>query len=523
MLYRFNNFELDTAKAELTANGAAIAVEPQVFALLSFLLENHDRLVTKDEIVSRVWGGRFVSDSAIASRIKSARHALGDDGQAQRLIRTIHGVGFRFVGEVATSASAASPVIRVDPGDAPDAPLSPPTAASRPSIAVLPFRLVGAPGPHAGIADALPDDLITELARMRWLFVIARGSSFQFRGDEAEIGRVRAALNVRYCLSGVVEILDRSMAVSVELCDTQDRGIIWSDRFRVELGAVHEVREEIVRAVINALELQIPLNEARLARLKPPEHLDAWSAYHLGLHHMYRFNKADNAAATTLFARAVALEPGFSRAHAGLSFTHFQDAFLRYTSDIEAAAKLAQTHAEHALAFDPIDPFGNLTMGRAFQLQGDLEGCLSWLERAAALSPNYAQAKYSKAWTEVMLGAATACRSDVDTALTLSPLDPLRYAMLGVRSFSHIALDEAPQAAEWAERAARSPGAHVLIDMIAVAAHGLNGDDERARAWAQSAQARAPGLTGAEFLRAFPFRDPTARKRFMETLGRYGF
>ena len=523
MLYRFDKFQLDTAKAELTTAGAAIAVEPQVFALLSFLLENHDRLVTKDEIVARVWDGRFVSDSAVASRIKSARQALGDDGQAQRLIRTIHGVGFRFVGEVASTASGATPVIRVTPGAPLDVAQPPPAATSRPSIAVLPFRLVGEAGPHAGIADALPDDLITELSRMRWLFVIARGSSFQFRGDDAEIGRVRAALNVRYCLSGVIEILDRTMAVSVELCDTQDRGIVWSDRFRVELGAVHEIREEIVRAVINALELQIPLNEARLARLKPPEQLDAWSAYHLGLHHMYRFNKADNAAATTLFEHAVALEPGFSRAHAGLSFTHFQDAFLRYTGDVAGSGKLARAHAEHALAFDPMDPFGNFTMGRAFLLDGDLDGSLSWLERAAALSPNYAQAKYSKAWTEVMIGDATESRSDVDTALILSPLDPMRYAMLGVRSFSHIALGEAPQAAAWAESAARSPGAHPLIEMLAVAAHGLNGDDARARAWAHSARARSPGLTAAEFLRAFPFRDPVARARFTETLARFGF
>ena len=522
MIYLFEDFELDTARVELRTNGGAIRIEPQVFALLSFLVENRDRLVTKEEIIERIWDGRFVSDSAVASRIKSARHALSDDGRSQRLIRTIHRVGFRFVADVTTMAAAARHEARAGAGDARDVDHAEAAQTSRPSIAVLPFRLVGVAGLHFAIADALPHDLITELSRLHWLFVIARGSSFRFRGAEAEIDRVRTALNVRYCLSGVVEIRDSAMTVSVELCDTQDRGVVWSERFRAQAGAVHEIREEIVRAVINALELQIPLNEARRARLKSPEHLDAWSAYHLGLHHMYRFNKADNLAATAFFERAAAKEPGFARAYAGLSFTHFQNAFLRYADNISEAAKLARQFAEQSLERDPVDPFGNLTMGRAFWLHGDLDGSLPWLERANTLNPNYAQAKYSQAWTEALLGSAAASQSHVDAALALSPLDPLRYGMLGVRAFAHIVLGESAQAADWAERAARSPGAHTLIEMVVVA-HGLNGDDARAKAWAESARARVPNLTGAEFLHAFPFRDPLTHKRISKTLERFGF
>ncbi len=388
---------------------------------------------------------------------------------------------------------------------------------------MLPFHFVGVAGPQSAIAEALPHDLITELSRLRWLFVIARGSSFRFRGAEAEIERVRTALNVRYCLSGVVEIVNGAMTVSVELCDADDRGVVWSERFRAQVGAVHEIREEIVRAVINALELQIPINEARRARLKSPEQLDCWSAYHLGLHHMYRFNKTDNAVATSLFERAAAMEPGFPRAYAGLSFTHFQNAFLRYADDVSEAARLARRYAEQCLERDPVDPFGNFTMGRAFWLHGDLDGSLTWLERAITLNPNYAQAKYSRAWAESLLGSATASQSNVDAALALSPLDPLLYGMLGVRAFSHIVLGESAQAAAWAERAARSPGAHALIEMIAVVAHGLNGNDMRAKAWAESARARVPDLTDAEFFRAFPFRDPLTHKHISKTLERFGF
>ena len=521
MIYAFEDFVLDTDKVELSAAGGTIPLEPQVFALLRLLIENHDRMVSKDEIIERVWGGRIVSDSAVASRVKSVRHALGDDGRTQRVIRTVHGLGFRFVAEV--SAVTAQPLITIRSVTLAEAPLLQPAATSRPSIAVLPFRLAGEAGPHAVIADALPDDLITQLSRLRWLFVIARGSSFHFRGDKAEIGHVRGALNVRYCVTGVVEVLDHSMTVSVELSDTRDHGVLWSERFQAELGAVHEIRDEIVRATISALELQIPLNEARDARLKSPGHLVAWSAYHLALQRMYRFNQEDNRAATALLKRAIALEPGFARAYAGLSFTHFQDAFLNYASDVPEATRLAQHYAEQSLEQDPLDPFGNFTMGRTFILRGDLEGSLPWLDRANALNPNYAQGKYSRAWSDAMLGRGPDTQANVDAALALSPLDPLRYAMLSVRSFSHMGLDEPAAAAHWADQAARSPGAHVLIDVIAVAAHGLNGDDAAARAWAETARARRPDVSAADFFRAFPFRDDATRQRIAEVLGRYRF
>ena len=181
--------------ANCAGPGKPIALEPQVFDLIVYLIDQRARVVTKDEIIAEIWDGRIVSDAAIASRIKSARQALGDDGAAQRVIRTAHGIGFRFVGAVRKPA-------RVIASDEARAPAAEP---ARPSIAVLPFRIVGAPHERAAIAEALPDDLITELSRLRWLFVIARASSFRFRGEDADIERVRAALNVRYCLSGAVE------------------------------------------------------------------------------------------------------------------------------------------------------------------------------------------------------------------------------------------------------------------------------------------------------------------------------
>jgi TolB-like protein len=517
MIYRFGPFELDTAKVELRSSGEVCCVEPQVFALLALLVDNRERLVSKEEIIEKVWDGRPVSDAAVASRIKSARKVLGDDGKTQQFIKTIHRQGFRFVADAKVARAGAA-----DPGGATPAVQSP-DATSRPTIAVLPFRLIGAPGVYGAIADALPHELITELSRLRWLFVTARGSSFRLRGSDADIGEIGRLLDVRYCLSGTVEIAGARLAVTVELIDTRDGGVVWAERFAGSIDDVHQIRGDIRSQILTALEIQIPLHEAALARLTVTEQLDAWSSYHLGLQHMYRFNRKDNAAATTLFQQATRLDPNFARAHAGLSFVHFQTAFMRYSDDLAGEIALARRFALRGLELDPIDPFVNFTMGRTFWLEGDLESSLAWLERATSISPNCAQGIYARAWTESLAGRGLDGRRHVDLAMRLSPLDPLYYAMLATRAFTHMVMGEDAEAARWAERAARSPGAHVLIALIAVAAHALGDDEMRAASWAANVRSRNPTLTRADFFRAFPMMSEATKARVTSALARFRF
>jgi len=527
MIYQFGHFELDLSTVELRAGGEASRLEPQVFALLSLLIENRDRVVSKDEILEKVWEGRVVSDAALSSRIKAARQALGDDGQAQRFIKTVHRIGFRFVGEVRTSrAMGTGTALEVRPGS-----LEPNVSTgvaqleriSRPSIAVLPFRLIGTDSRYASFAHALPDELITELSRLRWLFVTARGSSFRLRVPDAEIPDIGRMLGVRYCLSGTIELSDPTLAITVELVDTLDGGIVWAERFAGRITDVHAIRDEIRSRVITALDIRIPIHEAARARLSVPEDLDAWAAYHLGLQHMYRFNRGDNAAAARLFEHAVKLDPHFARAQAGLSFVHQQTAFMRYSDDVGGETLLARRFAERGLEIDPLDPFVNFTMGRTYWLTGDLDSSLSWLERATEVSPNYAQGIYARAWTEALAGRAREGRQHVDLAMRLSPIDPLHYAMLGTRAFTHMVLGEDAAAADWAERAARSPGAHVLIAMIATAAHELNGDGARAAFWAVNVRERNNTLTREDFCRAFPMKSDAMRVRVVQALAQFGF
>ena len=527
MIYAFGHFELDLATVELRAGGQAVSLEPQVFALLALLVENSERMVSKDEIIEKVWDGRVVSDAAVASRVKSARQALGDDGKAQHFIRTIHGQGYRFVAQARASRSAAAgPAVELREHEAhhdlTDL-VQRLERISRPSLAVLPFRFVGTDGRYAALASALPDELITDLARLHWLFVTARGSSFRLRVPDADFGDIGRLLRVRYCLWGTMEVADGRLAVIVELVDTADGGVVWADRFSGRVDDVHSMREQIRSQVLAALEIRIPLHEASLARLTAVENLDAWSAYHLGLQHLYRFNRGDNNVAAELFQRAVTLDPSFARAHAGLSFVHFQTAFMHYTDDVAGAIKHARRCAARGLELDPLDPFVNFTMGRTYWVEGDLDTSLSWLERATDVSPHYAQGIYARAWTEALAGRAAEGRQHVDLAMRLSPLDPLHYAMVTTRAFTHMVLNEDAEAARWAERGARSPGAHVLIAMIAAAAHELDGDTRGAAFWAANVRERNAALTREDFFRAFPMKLDAMRARVDQALARVGF
>ena len=526
MIYTFAEFELDLAAVELRADGKVVSLEPQVFALLALLVENSERLVSKDEIVEKVWEGRVVSDAAVASRVKSARQALGDDGKSQQLIKTIHGQGYRFVAQARAKRSGAA-VPSVMAGEEPSRQLADMVQRldrmTRPSVAVLPFRFVGSDQRFAALATALPDELIADLAKLRWLFVTARGSSFKLRVPDTDFRDIGRLLGVRYCLWGTIEILGPRLVVLVELVDTSDGGIVWADRFSGRIDDVHSMREQIRAQVLMALEIRVPMHEASLARLSAVENLDAWSAYHLGLQHLYRFNRRDNATAAELFQKALALDATLARAHAGLSFVHFQSAFMHYTDDIAGAIGDARGYASRGLELDPLDPFVNFTMGRTYWLEGDLDTSLGWLERSTELSPSFAQGIYARAWTEAMAGRPADGKQHVDLAMRLSPLDPLHYAMVATRGFTHMMTGEDAEAARWAERGANSPGAHVLIAMVAAAAHSLSGDAKRATFWAANVRERSPALTRKDFFRAFPIKSDPTRARVERALEQLGF
>lgn len=503
MLYRVGDYVLDLRKFEVRKDDRVLPAEPQVLSLLFLLVENRDRLVSKDELVATVWGGRVISDSAISSRIKSARQLLGDDGEAQRLIRTVHGKGYRFVGEASAHGNGASAQMADRSG-------------AKPSIAVLPFDC---DDPElAVISDGVPHDLIVGLCRLHSLTVIARGSSFRFRGWSHNLTPVRDTLGVAYCLTGTVHRVGSKVAVAVELVDTRTSSVVWGDLYEGELDNLQQVREAILAQVICTLELQISCHEAEQARERSPDNLDAWSCYHLGLQHVFRFNRSDNQQGLDYLEQAATLDPRSSHAQAGISFARFQNAFMRYAEDASSEIRLSRKAAETALELDEQNPAANLMMGRSLWLDGEIENSVPWVERAITLSPSYAQAIYSRAWTDTILSEGAAGQRNARAAIRLSPVDPLRYAMLAIDGFTETMLGDKPKGAALVDRAAREPRAHVMIAVMAAICQVWAGNEERTRYWSSEAKLRGPYVTGEVFLASFPFKDGPLRQRVTDAL-----
>jgi DNA-binding winged helix-turn-helix (wHTH) protein/tetratricopeptide (TPR) repeat protein len=522
--YRFDQFELDTEHFLLRAKDGVIHVEPLVFDLLSFLVKRAGQVVTREAINERVWKGRFVSDATVSSCIKSVRKALGDSGQSQTYVRTVRGRGFQFAADVETVPAASEAVTGMQhQGREQRDAASPSVVVSPPRIAVLPLFPLTPDDPQLGIlGDALAQEVILELSRLHWLFVIARGSSFKFRGQEIDLARASEILGADYVLAGTILRQGKQCVVAVELCRAPDHKVIWAERFTTPVDEIMHMRSTLAGEIAGALEPRIQHSEAMQAAKVPTEHLNAWAAYHRGLWHMFHFNQRNNALAADLFARAILLDPGFARAHAGLSFTHFQSAFLGFSTDRADETRQARVHAVKCMELDPFDPFVNLTMGRVEWLSGNLEGSVPWMDRSIALSPNYAFAIYNSALVGTILGDGAGNEGKVAKAISLSPIDPLNYAMLATRALTHAVRGNYATAAEWAGRAARSPNAHVQIYAIAAITSELSANRPKAEDYVAQVRRSRPGYDSSAFLRSFPFRNGKPRQEIEGSLQRLG-
>ncbi len=512
MIYQFGDYELDASRFELRHRGRAQAVEPQVYALLLYLIQNRDRLVTRDDLNRAIWNGRIVAASTVNSRIKAARHAVGDDGKSQSRIRTFPRMGYRFVAEVtalrpnrSVSVDARSDVDRiVAAGDKLDELEL--TLPDRPSVAVLPFRMADARAASGLLADGLTRDIISQLGRARWLFVAARGSTFQFRVgpyDPRDIGR---ALGVRYVVQGDIHILGNRVGVYATLADAATGVELWADHFECKVQEVVEIQQRIAEDIVGLVEAEIEQAERERSLLRAPEGLDAWSAYHRGCWHMYRFTPKDFDQAEHFFRRSLELDPKAPRAYAGLSFIHWQRAFLELTRDRTTQERLALDLAYQSLAADPRDPLGHWALGRAYLLQNDLDQAVDELDVSVAINPSSAVGQYSLAYVLMQLGDTTRSLDTNGKARRLSPYDAMTFAMYACRAANLKFLGRYDEAAEFATRAARQPNTHYHVVAIAAVCNVLADRREAAKAHYARLLEAHPGYTSADYLTAFKHR-----------------
>ena len=522
MRYRFDQFELDTEQYCLRAKAGKVHVEPLVFDLLSFFVEHAAQIVTREDIIEKVWKGRFVSDATVSSCIKSVRKALGDSGERQIYIRTVRSRGFQFTAPVESMPGKVKPVAtQLQQRQAQAEFTSPPETLAPPRIAVLPLFPLSLDPQLGFLGDALAQEVILELSRLHWLFVIAR--SFKFRGQEVDLARAGEILGANYLLTGTIMQNARRCVIAVELCHAPDSKVIWAGRFTNPIGEITHMRSTLAAEIAGALEPRVQFCETNLAARIPTELLDAWAAYHRGLSHLYRFNQRDNDLAAHCLAHSIKRCPGFARAYAGLSFAHFQSAFMGFSPDVESNTRLAMVHAAKCVELDPLDPFVNLAMGRAEWLRGELEAGLPWMERSISLSPNYAFAIYNSALVGTILGEGEKNEKKIARAISLSPIDPMNHSMLATRALTHSIRGNRDAAAEWADRAVRSPNAHVQVYAIAAFTNELIGNRLRADKYVSHIRRSHPGYDRWSFMKSFRFRDGEVREQVERSLQRLGF
>jgi TolB-like protein len=355
----------------------------------------------------------------------------------------------------------------------------------------------------SSLADGLTDDIIIGLAKLRSLFVIARGTAFTLRDRGLRAPEAGSLLGVDYVTTGSVRMDGPRIRIGLQLCAQENGRILWAEEYDSRTDDAPMAPATIATRIVSCLEAELRLAECNRAIVKPPNSLDAWEAHHRGLWHMYRFTERDNDEAQRFFQRAIALDPTFSRAYAGLSFTHWQNAFTFKPSLRQPETDRAFEVAGRGLQADPQDPAAHWAFGRALWLRKEEAASLHALNEAVTLSPSFAIAHYTRGFVECQTGDAAMAVHATDVARQLSPFDPMLYAICCARAFALVRLGRYDEAAEWAIRAARKPNAHVQAHALSALILAVAGRLKHARRQVDVVRRLRPTYTFADFLSSY--------------------
>jgi TolB-like protein len=523
--YSFSDHVLDTDRRELRRGSVAVAVEPQVFDLLVYLLLNRDRVVSKDDLIAAVWGGRIVSDSTLTSRINAARKAIGDSGEQQKLIRTIARKGLRFVGPVGVHPNGGQPDLSgafpAPPDDDRDRPRSMLPRTDRPAIAVLPFVNMSGDPEQEYFSDGISEDIITALSKLRWFFVIARNSSFIYKGRAVHIRQIAEEVGVGYVVEGSVRKGGDRVRITAQLNDVATGGHIWAERYDRDLADVFAVQDEITEAIVAAIEPQIYAAENFHAQRKPPNSMDAWDLVMRALSHYWRVTRQDNLVAQALLEKATAIDPNYGQALGVLAASHTFSAHMGW-ADMTTAAPLAERAALAAILADSEDPWAHYALGCAYLYNRRFDDSLAEFELALRLNPNFSLAQgyhglalsYCGRWQEGIVAASRALR--------LSPRDPYSAIYCGIASYARYVGRDYEEAMRLAREGIRQRGDFVGAHRVLTAAAGMAGQSEVSVAALQELRRVQPNVSLDWIASKMPVRQPAELQHYLEGFRRSG-
>jgi len=452
--YFFADYVLDTVRRELHRGSDVVPTAPQVFDLLDYLIRNRERVVSKDDLVNAIWNGRIVSDAALTTRLNAVRSVIGDTGEEQRLIKTLPRKGFRFVGAVHEGDGPSGTVVVPDSGVEASKPAL--ALPDKPSIAVLPFENMSGDPEQEYFADGMVEEIITALSRFKWLFVIARNSSFTFKGKAVDVKEVGRRLGVRYVLEGSVRKASGKVRIAGQLIDAITGAHIWADRFERELTDIFALQDEVTVAVVSAVRPQLLKAEIAIAARRRPENLTAYDFYLRALPQSYLTTREGVAEAIRLYHRALELDPGFGFVAALAGLCHMRNVVWGYSTDPQSDRKEAVRLLRLALSLDGGDP-ETLAVAAAISafMVGDCESEIEMADRAVALNPNSFYAWSCRGHVFRVAGLPEEAIRSFERAIRMSPVDPGLRSRFGGMAMAFIELrrfDEAIVAGKKAQR-----------------------------------------------------------------------
>lgn len=495
----FGRYEIDPHRQELRREGQVIHVEPQVYDLLVHLVHNRGRVVSKDELLERIWNGRIVSDAALSSRINAARKAIGDSGDRQALIKTVHRRGFRFVGVVQEGRD--EPTARPADGQQDSAPPRADgkqmVALGKPSIVVLPLVNLSQEVDTDYFSYGLTEDIIRLLARNRWLDVLSRHSAVPFQGKGTDPREIGAVLGIRYLVQGTVVKYSERVRIAVDLISTDTGHHLWSESYDVALADVLEVQRAMAQQIAAVIEPELARLEREAAARRPPVNLGAWDCYQRGLWHLWGFTKPGLAEGEAMFRRAIELDSTFARAHGALAYVTLQSLVLRDPSERPALLEDALRHGRRAVALDDQDCMNLCVVGRVLCFKHEYEDAAAYLEEAIRINPSFAQAYFALGFTLIVSGRPGEAIPYLERATNLSPRDPHLASFYAMHALAYLSLDQLDVAEVYARRTTRAPNTNQWPFAILASVLGLMGRTQDARRAVDGLLERYPGYTVA--------------------------
>ena len=524
MQFRFADYVLDTKRRELRRGSEPIAVEPQVFDLLVHLVQNRERVVSKDDLIASVWSGRIVSNSTLTSRVNAVRKAVADNGQEQRLIRTIARKGFRFVGDVREQSENGE---RVWAGPATNNIQEPPRSTlplpDRPAIAVLPFTNISGDREQEYFSDGVVEEIITALSRVRWLFVIARNSSFTFKGRFVDVKQVSQDLGVRYVLEGSVRKSTDRIRITAQLIDASTGIHLWAERFDGGLEDIFDLQDQVAARVVGEIAPKLEQAEIERATRKPTQSLDAYDNFLRGLANVHQWTRAANDEALHLFYKAIELDHRFASAYGMAAWCYIWRKLNGWVVDRAQETSEGARLARRAVELGKDDAVALSRGGHALAwFVRDFDNGAAFIDRALVLNPNLAAAWNLSGWVRAYRGELDLAIEHHARAMRLSPLDPILYNMHVGTAFAHFLAGRYDEATRWASSALREQPNSPAASRVLAASNVLSGHLSEAREIIAHLRELDPSLRVSNLNEVFPLRRPDDLAKFAEGLRKAG-